>query len=281
MEEKNYPSFSVAMSVYGKDNPEWFDEAFCSITHQTVNPNEIVLVVDGVIPDEINHVIKKYETECNENGINLKVIRFESNKGLGIALKKAIEECGNEIIARMDSDDIALKTRFEEQLKIFNLDPKADIVGGDIEEFIGNINNRVGKREVPQNDDEIKKYIKKRCPLNHVTVMYKKKAVIAAGNYKDLFWNEDYYLWIRMAEKKCVMRNTGTTLVYVRVGEEMYKRRGGKRYFQSEKFLQDYMLKTGMINYAEYSLNLVKRFIVQILLPNNIRGWVFKKFARS
>lgn len=97
----------------------------------------------------------------------------------------------------------------------------------------------------------------------------------------DLFWNEDYYLWIRMAENGCNMANTGTTLVNVRVGEEMYKRRGGSKYFKSECFLQKYMLKRRMISFDTYLINVTIRFIMQILLPNSVRGWVFRTFARE
>lgn len=136
-------------------------------------------------------------------------------------------------------------------------------------------------RRVPKLDKEIKEYLKIRCPLNHVTVMFKKSSVKKSGGYLDLFWNEDYYLWIRMAEKGCIMENTGTILVNVRIGKDMYQRRGGKKYFKSEKYLQDYMLSKKIIDKKTYILNVFKRFIVQIILPNSIRGWVFKNFTRS
>lgn len=211
----------------------------------------------------------------------LKVIWLSENSGLGIALQTAVSKCSNEIIARMDSDDIAVLDRFEQQLNVFLVQQEVDIVGGDIQEFINTLEYKTGKRKVPISDSAIKHYMKKRCPFNHMTVMYKKEAVTRAGGYQDLFWNEDYYLWIRMAVKNCVMANTGTVLVNVRVNDDMYMRRGGVQYFKSEKYLQDFMLKQGMIHYMEYITNLAKRFIVQILLPNKIRGWVFRKFARS
>ena len=211
----------------------------------------------------------------------LKVIWLSENSGLGIALQTAVSKCSNEIIARMDSDDIAVLDRFEQQLNVFLTQQEVDIVGGDIQEFINTLEYKTGKRKVPISDSAIKHYMKKRCPFNHMTVMYKKEAVTRAGGYQDLFWNEDYYLWIRMAVKNCVMANTGTVLVNVRVNDDMYRRRGGVQYFKSEKYLQDFMLKQGMIHYMEYITNLAKRFIVQILLPNKIRGWVFRKFARS
>lgn len=84
-----------------------------------------------------------------------------------------------------------------------------------------------------------------------------------------------------MVESGCSMTNTGTVLVNVRVGEDMYKRRGGKKYFKSEKYLQDYMLQKKIIGVGTYICNIWKRMIVQVLMPNSLRGWVFKKFARN
>lgn len=270
--------FSVAMSVYQKDNAVFFDRSLRSITEQqTVKPSEVVLVCDGPLNDDLNAVIAKYQ---NEYPI-FKVLRLKRNKGLGNALRLAVENASNELIARMDSDDVSIPDRFEQQLKFFSAHPNADIVGGDITEFIGEETNIVGKRIVPKKDSEIKEYMKKRCAFNHVSVMYKKTAVQNAGGYIDWFWNEDYYLWIRMQLNKAVFANTGTVLVNVRVGEEMYQRRGGKKYFQSEYGLQKLMFDNKMIGFSTFIVNVVKRIIVQRLLPNKIRGWVFRKFARQ
>lgn len=270
--------FSVAMSVYQKDNAVFFDRSLRSITEQqTVKPSEVVLVCDGPLNDDLNAVIAKYQ---NEYPI-FKVLRLKRNKGLGNALRLAVENASNELIARMDSDDVSIPDRFEQQLKFFSAHPNADIVGGDITEFIGEETNIVGKRIVPKKDSEIKEYMKKRCAFNHVSVMYKKTAVQNAGGYIDWFWNEDYYLWIRMQLNKAVFANTGTVLVNVRVGEEMYQRRGGKKYFQSEYRLQKLMFDNKMIGFSTFIVNVGKRIIVQRLLPNKIRGWVFRKFARQ
>lgn len=277
-EKNEHEPFSIAMSVYKSDNPSFFDKALSSITElQTVMPDEIVLVVDGPVSEELNKVIAKYETKYDI----FNVIRLEKNSGLGNALKIAVENARYELIARMDSDDVSSPTRFEEQLNYLTAYPQTDIVGGDITEFIGTEDNIVGKRVVPQTNDEIREYMKTRCAMNHVSVMYKKSSVQAAGGYQDWFWNEDYYLWIRMWLNDAVFANTGTVLVNVRVGEEMYQRRGGDKYFKSEKGLQDYMLQHKMIGVSTYIKNVGKRLIVQKLLPNKLRGWVFRTFARS
>lgn len=266
--------YSVLMSLYKKEKPEYLRLAIDSMLNQTVKPDEIVLVEDGPLTDELYAVLDEY-------GDKLTRVRNEKNLGLGLALNVGLRACRNELVARMDTDDISKPERCEEQLQYFEQHPETDIVGGDIAEFIGDESNIVGKRVVPQSNEEIREYMKKRCALNHVSVMYKKSSVQTAGGYQDWFWNEDYYLWIRMWLNGAVFGNTGTVLVNVRTGKEMYQRRGGKKYFKSEKGLQDYMLEHKMINRTTYLENVAKRFIVQKMLPNSVRGWVFRKFARS
>ena len=123
--------------------------------------------------------------------------------------------------------------------------------------------------------------MKKRCPFNHVTVMFKKSDILEVGNYQEWFWNEDYYLWIRLAISNKKFANISDILVKVRVGKEMYKRRGGRKYFKSEKDIQKLMYKNGLISYSRYLINVAERLVLQVLMPNRVRGWIFKKLARN
>ena len=278
MSIKTHTPFSVAISVYKSDDPEFFDRALFSITEmQTIKPDEIVLVVDGPVCEELNRVIEKYERLYSI----FHIIRLEKNGGLGNALKIAVENSKHDLIARMDSDDVSLPTRFEQQLRYFEEHPEVDIVGGDITEFIGDESNIVGKRVVPKSNEEIREYMRRRCAFNHMSVMYKRNAVQGAGGYQDWFCNEDYYLWIRMWLNHAVFANTGSILVNVRVGKEMYQRRGGWKYFKSEAKLQSFMLKKGVIRVPRYLVNVSERLILQVLMPNKVRGWVFRIFARQ
>ena len=270
--------YSVLMSVYKNEKAVFFRRALDSMLNQTIPPEEIVIVEDGPLTDELYEALKEYR---EKNPSLYTTVVNEKNLGLGPSLEKGLLSCRNELVARMDTDDVAFPHRCEEQLRYFEKSPELDLVGGDISEFIGEEDHVVAYRRVPQSDSDIREYIKTRCPFNHMTVMYKKSAVIEAGNYKDLFWNEDYYLWIRMLLKGAVFGNTGTVLVNVRVGEDMYKRRGGDKYFKSEKYLQDFMRKNKIIGFKTYFMNVLKRFVVQRLLPNRLRGWVFRTFART
>ena len=273
-----YQKFSVAMSVYKNDNPAFFTRAIESITsEQTIPPDEIILIVDGPIGQTLDNAI----CAAAQAHLALRVIRLRQNGGLGNALRLAVESASYDLIARMDSDDISSPDRFERQLQTFADNPDLDIVGGDITEFVGEESNIVATRVVPRTHAEILDYMRTRCPLNHVSVMYRKEAVLRCGNYLDLFWNEDYYLWIRMAQAGCIMENIDGVAVNVRTGEDMYRRRGGIRYFKSELFLQRLLRKNKMIGFFTFHSNVCKRLIVQVLLPNKIRGWVFRKFARK
>lgn len=268
--------FSVSMCVYKNDNPEHFKEALESVINQTRQPDEIVLVVDGPIPESINEVIINYESNTF-----FKVIRLPENVGHGNARRKGLENCSYELIALMDADDISVSDRFEKQIKCFEEEKELSIVGGLIEEFIDTTDKVVGVRTAPTEDKDIKAFLRKRCPFNQVTVMFKKTDVALAGGYVDWYCEEDYYLWIRMYQKGMKFKNIAENLVSVRVGEEMYQRRGGWKYFKSEAKLQKYMLNKGIINIFTYINNVTIRLILQVLMPNSVRGFIFKTFVRK
>lgn len=271
--------FSVCTSVYKNDKPEFVRVALDSmLENQSMKPDEIVLVQDGPVPYELSRLLLEYK---DKYGDLMNIIKLEKNGGLGNALKLGVENAKYEIIARMDSDDICLPDRFEKQLSYLNSHPECDIVGGQMTEFIDSPDNIIGRREVPLTNDDIYQYMKSRCALNHVTVMFRKDAVMKAGNYKDWFWNEDYYLWVRMMMAGCNFANIPNVTVNVRSGADQYARRGGKKYFDSEIGIKKLMLDNGMISKKEYYINYVERFIIQRMMPNSVRGWVFRTFARK
>lgn len=268
--------FSVSMCVYGGDNAQWFKTSVESVLNQTLVPNEIVLVVDGAVPDDLNTSIRKFEE------LKLfKVIRLETNQGHGIARKTGLDNCTNELVAIMDADDICSRNRFEKQIEAFRNYPDSDIVGGIITEFIDTPDNVVGKRIVPVEDSEIKEYMQRRCPMNLVTVMFKKTSIEKVGGFIDWYCEEDYYLWLRMALANMKFRNVDDVLVNVRVGKEMYQRRGGVKYFKSEAKLQKYMLDNKIIGFSRYLINVTERLILQVLMPNKMRSFIFQRLARS
>jgi len=268
--------FSVSMCVYAGDNPEYFKLAVDSILNQSVVPDEVVLVVDGPVPKMLDEIISEYESYEVFH-----VIRLSENQGHGNARRIALNNCKYELVALMDADDISVPDRFEKQLLIFSENPSLSIVGGHISEFINTPENAVGIRKVPQSDEAIKKYMKKRCPMNQMTVMLRKSIVEQAGGYLEWYCDEDYYLWIRLFLKKAIFANIDTVLVNVRVGYDMYKRRGGWKYYRSEARLQKFMLNNKVISFPIYFINVSIRMVIQVLLPNKVRAWVFRRIARE
>ena len=278
--------FSVSMCVYGGDNAANFDASIESVINQTCQPAEIVLTVDGPIPSSIEKVIKKYSGLLKDGNIDFKIIRLENNVGHGEARRICFDNCSFDIIALMDADDLSLEKRFERQMDFLSLHPEVSVVGGYIEEFITqekpfDTTQTAGMRIVPVTDQDIKEYMRKRCPMNQVTVMFRKRDVIEVGGYIDWYCEEDYYLWIRLALAGKKFGNIAETLVKVRVGADMYQRRGGAKYFKSEAKLQKYMLDKKMISIPRYFINVGERFVLQVVMPNKIRGLVFQKLARK
>lgn len=276
-----YPKFSVSMCVYNGDDHNNFDISIGSILNQTLKPNEIVLTVDGPIRQQIKNIINKYKKILADTKIDFKVVYLKENVGHGEARRICFDKCTYDFIALMDADDISVPERFEKQMNYFRSYPEVSVVGGQIYEFIEKTENCVGKRLVPATDAEIKEYMKKRCPMNQVTVMFRKKDIIAVGGYIDWYCEEDYYLWIRLALSGKKFQNIQENLVYVRVGKEMYRRRGGWKYFKSEAKLQGFMIEKGLITLPRYILNVGQRLVLQVLMPNKLRGFIFRKFART
>lgn len=271
--------FSIITSVYKNDKPEFVRIALDSmLVNQTIKPSEIVLVRDGQVPEELESVLEQYESLYPQV---FNIIRLNQNGGLGRALKLGVEKAKYDIIARMDSDDICLPNRFELQLRYLEQNQEIDLVGGQMTEFIGSSANIVGRREVPLDNSSIYDFMKNRCALNHVTVMFRKEAVLKAGNYQDWFWNEDYYLWIRMMINHCKFANVPEVLVNVRSGTDQYARRGGRKYYESEKGIKKLQYDKKMISKSEYHFFVAQRYIIQVLMPNWLRGWVFRTLARK
>lgn len=270
-------NFSVLMSVYENDRVDYLKVALESTINQTLPPNEIVLVIDGPISEDMFKFIDEFKHKYDF----LKAVFLPENKGLGNALREGMKHCSNEIIARMDSDDINKIDRFEKQMKYLKKYKNITIVGSCIIEFQNDIKNIIAKRIVPEKHEEIVKYLKKRCPFNHMSVMFKKSCVEKSGGYLDWHYNEDYYLWIRMYLNKEIFYNIQEPLIYVRVGQDTYKRRGGWKYFKSETELQYYMLKNKVIYFDCFILNVFLRMVIQIVMPADIRALFYRKLVRK
>lgn len=274
-----YENYSVLMSVYKKEKPEYLRLAVESMLSQTVKTDDFVLVCDGPLTKELDAVIGAFE---NREGERFHPVRLEKNQGLGKALGIGIFHCKNELIARMDSDDIAVLNRCEWQLDIFRSRPDISLCGGYISEFNSAIGDAKGSsvRKVPCSHDDILKFARLRNPMNHMTVMFKKSAVLEAGNYLEVSLYEDYYLWVRMLLKQYKACNIDKILVHARAGEQMYRRRGGFPYIKKMIVIEKKFLELGFISRYRFILNCVTRAVAS-LLPNAARKILYKNRLRE
>ncbi len=252
--------FSVLISVYNKERPEFLNAALESIwNNQTLRPSEIVLVEDGILTPDLEKVIEKFGTIAP-----LKILKLDRNDGLGYALAKGLNLCSNELIARMDSDDIAAPHRFEKQLKYMTDHPEIDISGTNIGEFHESVDKISSYRKLPYRSDDILHFAKKRNPLNHVTVIFRKTSIIKAGGYRPFHGYEDYYLWIRMIQNGSLIGNIPENLVFARIGNNMFARRRGIKLFSQELRLLKEMRRIQFITQAEYYKNLFFRALPRL-----------------
>lgn len=269
------------MAVYKNDAPDYLRDALKSVIDQTLKPNEIVIVGDGPISEECKKTIEDMSHEAQHEGIDLVFLPQEENNGLGASLRLAVEHCRYDYIARMDADDLALPYRFEKQMKCFDEDPELSIVGGMITEFEGNPENIMDKRVLPLSDSEIKEFMKSRCGVNHVTVIFKKADLLKAGNYNDEYRQEDYYLWARMIKAGCKFRNIPDIVVNVRSGRDQFARRSGGSYYRDHMEIFKYMRREGIITYPRLVYNGIVRGLVQYVFPNRLRTFTYQHMLRK
>lgn len=261
------------MSVYSKENATFLRDAMNSMWEQTIPTDDFVLVCDGPLNQDLDKVIN--EMLEDHFGV-LNIIRLEKNSGLGNALNEGLKQCKNELVARMDSDDIADHNRCEKQLQVFQTNSSIDLCSGTVIEFNSSINNVVGVRKLPESNEDIRVFSKKRNPFNHPAVMFKKTAVERAGGYIEKFHLfEDYYLWIRMLNKGSLGINIPEPILYMRTPDDFYLRRGGYKYSKVLLSFYKWMKSVKWITGSDYYCSAIPHAFMCVL-PLFIRKSIYK-----
>lgn len=268
-EQKKY---SVLMSLYKKENPEYLRIAIDSMLNQTVAPDEIVLVEDGPLTDELYAVLDDYPI--------LHRIKNEKNLGLGLALNIGLKECRNELVARMDTDDCSKPERCEKQLQRFLEKPYLAIVGSHIDEFVDDISNVISQRIVPTTSEEIYKFAKKRSAFNHPTVMYSKTSVLENNGYADLKRNQDVDLFGRMQFNGYKAENIDEALLWFRSSDELAKRRKSWQNTWSYIATIREFWKMGYSSFIDYAIVGIAQ-TGMYLMPIKLQNYIYKNFLRK
>lgn len=269
--------YSVLLSVYYKETPENLDKSIYCMVNQTIPPNEFIIVKDGPLTNALETVLQKYDVAYP--GL-FNFIKNEKNIGLGLSMAKGVLASKNELIARMDSDDWSSLDRCEKQLEMFKKYPEIGMVGSNVTEFINDIDNTVAYHNVPETNEEIIKFMRKRIALIHPTVIFKRSLVLKSGNYKSVLLYEDYDLFARMIfEHKVKCYNIQEPLYAVRVSEDFFNRRGGTKYARTVLKFKWSMYKRGYMSLIDYIISGIGQALVCIM-PNGLRELFYKKLLR-
>lgn len=267
----------MLMSLYIKEKAEYLKESIDSILNQTVLPDEIVIVKDGPLTDELNDLVENY---CADHPELFHIVMSEKNIGLGRALNLGLSECRNELVARMDTDDIAKPDRCEKQLKMFEENPELDLLGSAVDEFHSTTEKIVSRRVVPSKHEDIYEFSKRRSAFNHPTVMYKKSKVLSVDGYSNLRRNQDIDLFGRMLFAGCVAANIEESLLYFRSNDALAKRR--KSWVNTKSYIKTIkrFKKMGYASFSDYAIVAIAQ-TGMFLMPVKVQHWVYKKFLRK
>ena len=267
-------NYSVLMPVYAGSNPAYLKASIDSMLAQTFAPDDFVVICDGPIGQELEEILFSY-------GSMIRVVRGKQHTGLGRVLNAGLHYCRHDIIARMDDDDLSAPDRCEKEFTYLLEHPEIGIVSSFVAEFSDNDPAKIkSMRMVPEEAEAIARFARHRNPFNHPAVMFRREAVLKAGGYRPMEKHEDYYLWVRMLQTGTQGHNLQEPLVYMRASDEMFNRRGGREHFRTALTFEKYLLRSGFISLPEYIRNLSERFLVEILIPNNIRAWVYRHLLR-
>lgn len=269
--------YSVLMSLYRKENPEYLRQALDSMLAQTALPDEMVLVEDGPLTKALYDVLSEYE---KHSPVPLRRVRSEKNIGLGLALNLGLAHCRNELVARMDTDDIALPRRCEKQLQRFAEKPELALLGAWVDEFSASPDQVISTRAVPLSHEEIYAFAKRRSAFNHPAVMYRKSAVQAQGGYGDLRRNQDVDLFGRMLYAGCRAENIGESLLYFRCNADLARRR--RSWINTKSYIQTIrrFWKMGYASFLDYAIVAAAQ-TVMFLCPVGVQQWLYKTFLRK
>jgi len=261
--------FSVLMSIYFKEKPENLEACLKSLMNQSRVADEVVIVEDGPISSDLKVVVENFR-----KSLNIKSVCLSKNMGLAYALNEGLLHCSYDLVARMDSDDICVDNRFEKQMLFMNSNPNISASSGCVDEFNDNEDVIVSRRVLPLNNDDLVEFSKKRSPLSHPAVIFRKKNIFLVGGYPDIY-PEDYILWVKLISKGYEIANLPDTLVKMRTGKDFISRRGWL-FLKGEIKVYRYMYKIGFLNLFEFISASFLKSLVR-LSPNLIKSFLYKR----
>ena len=269
--------YSVLMSVYHKEKAEFFRLSLESMLKQTVMPEQVVVVCDGPLTEELDAVLEEFEGRYPEI---MTVKRLEQNMGTGFAANTGLELCRNELVAKMDSDDVSYLDRCEKQLAEFEKDSELDILGGYVSEFENDISNEMAVKAVPSEHGDIIKYARRRNPFNNQTLMYKKSKAFECGGYTCNTRCEDYDFVTKMMMSGAKCRNLAECLVHYRLDAGAYDRRKNWKNTVGFISVRHRNWKRGFCSFADFVIPCAAQLVL-FVLPIGFTKKIYIKFLRK
>ena len=269
--------YSVTMSVYDKENPQFLKESIDSIINQTHKTNDFIIICDGELTDELYEILDN--ASCAHSDI-LRVIKLREHVGTAKAANLAIKLCKNELVGKMDSDDIALPDRFEIQIRRMMLHPELDIIGSYIEEFDSDTGKAIAVRKTPLSSKAVLEFARQRAPFNNQTMLFKRSVALACGGYDGTLQRcEDYDFMVRMLSNGAVGGNIAKVLVRYRVTKDNLQRRRNFRNTKAFFAVRWKIYRSGFSSFADFLVPCAMQLAL-FALPSQVTGLIYKKFMR-
>lgn len=269
------PDYSVLMSVYGGEKPEFFRESVESMLGQSFVTNDFVLVCDGPLTPELDSIVEEYEARYDF----FRPLRLPENRGAGECANVGLAQCRNEYIVKMDSDDIALPERCELSMYLLAKHPGVDMLGAYISEFDSATGKEIAVKKTPSGNSAIRKYARRRNPFNNPTLVYKKSMVERIGGYSTVRRCEDYEFVVRMLSAGAVGRNIPKVLLRYRVTGNNYDRR--RNWANTKAFIavRWKIHRSGFSSLWDFTLASAAQ-LVMFLMPRTLTELFYKRILR-
>ena len=269
--------YSVLTTLYKNDSPAYFKQSIESMLSHSVSPNDYVIVADGPLTPELDTILKSYSEKYDF----FHIVRLQENGGLGVALQHGVKECKNELIARLDSDDISVSNRCELQLREFEKEPELAIVGSDMYEFDKDPSKIKDIKRMPTTTEQIYRYGKRRNPFNHSSVMYKKSIIQSVGGYSTRRRSQDVELWAKVIYAGYKCKNIDKPLVYFRTdGVNRVKRKKKWSNVKSDLSVYKANYRMGYSSILDYMYICIYQ-IAFYLMPEKMASYLYMRLFRK
>jgi hypothetical protein len=177
-----------------RNGAPFLEAALASLAAQDFEDFEIILVDNGSRDRTVDII-----ADWTRREPRLRPFRLE-HPGLARSLRYAASLARAPLLARLDSDDIALPSRLRMQHAAMVANPSLGLLGTAVE-VIDLHGQTIGERRPPLTDDAIKRFLTEGNPFVHSSMMMRRDAYDRAGGYREgLRLCEDFDLWCRMAE---------------------------------------------------------------------------------